>query len=876
MITSTEIRQIFLDFFKSKGHTIVPSAPIVNKNDPGLMFTNAGMNQFKDIFLGNKPIVYSRVADSQKCLRVSGKHNDLEEVGRDNYHHTMFEMLGNWSFGDYFKKEAIAYAWELLTEVYKIDKNRLYATVFGGDEKQGLEVDEEAKEYWKEWVPEDRIILGNAKDNFWEMGDQGPCGPCSEIHIDLRDDEERAKVPGAQLINKDHPLVIEIWNLVFIQYNRKANGTLEHLAHKHVDTGMGFERLCRIIQQKNSNYDSDVFQPLIQYIAKAANIPYGQNEKCDVAMRVVADHVRAVTFAITDGQLPSNTGAGYVIRRILRRAIRFAYSSLNIKRPFLYELMDVLVLQMKGIYPELEKQHSTCKHIIAEEEQAFLRTLATGIQRFNQYAESHKNQSVIDGDFAFELFDTYGFPVDLTSLMAEEINMTIDMEGFNNNLKLQKDRSRKASEQSLSDWVYVNRTEEEAQKINYTFCGYDNNELKVEIVKYRQVDVKGKTFYHLVFPCTPFYAEMGGEVGDTGVITNDKETIRIINTKKENDLSIHITEKLPQDVTAEFTAIVDAERKQAIACNHSATHLLQKALKQVLGDHIEQKGSFVGPDYLRFDFSHYQKMSNDEIHQTEVIVNSFIRSDFKREENRDMDINEARNMGAMALFGEKYGDRVRVIKFGESIELCGGLHVNSTGNIGVFKIVSEGAVAAGIRRIEAYTGQKAFDYLEDHVNIVNEIKTTLKAQDSIKGVNALIEQNNNLKKEIEELKSDKLTAIKNDLQTKMITTEGVNLISGVVDIETGDLKDLAFALKQNKDNTIVVLGSNKNGKAAICIVITDDLVATGKYHAGNTIKVAVKEINGGGGGQAHFATAGGKSPEFIDKAVKKAIAILFG
>ena len=874
-MTSQEIRQTFIDFFVSKGHTAVPSSPIVNKNDPGLLFTNAGMNQFKDIFLGNKPIVHPRATDSQKCLRVSGKHNDLEEVGRDTYHHTMFEMLGNWSFGDYFKKEAIAYAWELLTKVYKIDSERLYVTVFGGDKTENLNMDNEAKEYWLQWVPEDKIILGNKKDNFWEMGDQGPCGPCSEIHIDLREDEqERKRVSGRDLVNHDDPLVIEIWNLVFIQYNRKADGSLELLAHKHIDTGMGFERLCRVIQHVNSNYDTDVFQPLIQYIAKESGIAYGQDEKSDIAMRVVADHVRAITFAISDGQLPSNTGAGYVIRRILRRAVRYSYTFLNIKRPFLYELMDVLVDQMSQIYPEVEKQHSMCKRIIAEEEQAFLKTLETGIQRFNQYIDSHKDQSTIDGDFAFELFDTYGFPIDLTTLMANEIGKKVDMNGFNDNLQQQKNRSKKASEQSLSDWVFVSYSEEEARKINYSFCGYDRCECDVNIVKYRKILMKDKTFYQLVFSCTPFYAEMGGEVGDTGVITNENETIKIINTKKENDLSIHITTELPKHPEAKFIAKVNIERKKAIAANHSATHLLQNALRHVLGNHIEQKGSFVCPDYLRFDFSHYQKMSDEEIRRTEDIVNNYIRDDYRRDEKRDMDIDEAKRLGAMALFGEKYGKKVRVIRFGESMELCGGIHVDATGNIGLFKIVSESAVAAGIRRIEAYTGARAFEYLESQLYIVNEIKSALKVQDCMKGIAALISQNAELKKEVEQYKLEKVNVIKTGLMSNIKEVNGINIISGVVDVETGDLKNMAFDLKQGHTNTAIVLGTKKNNKAAICIVFSDDLVETGKYNAGNVIKVAVKEINGGGGGQAYFATAGGKSPENIDKAVNKAVELI--
>ena len=872
-MNSKEIRQIFCDFFASKEHVIVPSAPMINKNDPGLMFTNAGMNQFKDIFLGNKPIVYSRVADSQKCLRVSGKHNDLEEVGHDTYHHTMFEMLGNWSFGDYFKKEAIDFAWELLTEVYKIDKDRLYVTVFGGDKKDQLEIDEEAKQYWLNHVRSDRILLGNKKDNFWEMGEQGPCGPCSEIHIDLRDDKERAMISGAEFVNKDNPLVIEIWNLVFIQFNRKANGSLEPLAHKHIDTGMGLERLCMVLQNVKSNYDTDVFQPIIKKIANLANTTYGKDDKTDVALRVIADHIRAITFAIADGQLPSNTGAGYVIRRILRRAVRYGYTFLGFKQPFMFELVDVLVAQMGEQFTEITKQQQLCKRVIAEEEQSFLRTLDTGIQKFNAYVNNLKGKKIIDGDFAFELFDTFGFPIDLTSLMAKELDLDVDMEGFNANLQKQKERSRKAAEQSISDWVYIAEGNVEKIERNLRFCGYDETQKQITILKHRQVKSKDKLLYQLVFPETPFYAECGGQVGDTGTLSSDIETIKIINTIKENDLTIHITDTLPQYPNLIFNAVVDVDRRKAISANHSATHLLHYALRQILGTHVEQKGSYVCENYLRFDFSHYQKLSDEEISTAEDIVNKLIRENIAKTEYRDIPIEEAKKMGAMALFGEKYGNKVRMIAFEKSLELCGGTHVESTGDIGVFKIISESAVAAGIRRIEAYTAKGAFDFLREQVHIIQDIKNLLKAQDSIKGVSNLLEANSNLKKEIELLKKDKLAAIKDGLADKIKVINGKNVIAAVVDIETGSLKDLAFELKQGRDNTVIILGSKANGKAAICIVVTDDLVANG-VHAGNIIREAVKEINGGGGGQAHFATAGGKTPDRIQFAVDKAVELL--
>lgn len=866
-MTCFEIRDTFYKFFESKGHVIVPSAPMINKSDPGLMFTNAGMNQFKDIFLGNKPVVYPRVADSQKCLRVSGKHNDLEEVGHDTYHHTMFEMLGNWSFGDYFKKEAIAYAWELLTEVYKIDRERLYVTVFGGDAKENLDPDMEAKGFWLNHLPEDKIIFGNKKDNFWEMGEQGPCGPCSEIHIDLRDDADRLAVPGDTLVNKDNPLVIEIWNLVFMQYNRKADGSLELLTHRHIDTGMGLERLCMVLQNVKSNYDTDVFQPMIRHIAEMAGVKYGEDEKCDIAIRVIADHIRAITFAITDGQLPSNTGAGYVIRRILRRAVRYGYTFLNLKSPFLFELVDVIDEGMGKAYPELPKQKNICKRVVAEEERSFLKTLDTGIQKFNIYMKNHEADKVVDGDFAFELFDTFGFPIDLTALMASEKGKTVDMESFSDNLQKQKERSRKDAKQSVNDWQYTSENHTEEQEQHATFCGYDCTEMEIAILKYREVSAKGKTFYHLVFPATPFYAECGGQVGDTGVLANEIETVEVINTIKENDLTIHVTEKLPQYPNLPFMAKVDVERRNAITANHSATHLLHKALRDVLGTHVEQKGSFVCADYLRFDFSHYQKLTDEEIVKVEKEVNRMIRENIKKIEYRDLPIKDALAKGAMALFGEKYGDKVRMIVFGDSIELCGGTHAESTGNIGLLKIVSEGAVAAGIRRIEAVTAEKAFEYLSGFVATVQTVKNTLKAQDCIKGVENLLEQNNSLKKEIEKLNKEKMGTLKKELLQKIETVNGISVLAQVADIDSALIKDFAFELKQEPDKSFaIILGTNKDNKAALCVVLSDDLVAAG-LHAGNIIREAAKEINGGGGGQAYFATAGGKKPERIKEAV---------
>ncbi|MGI6718734.1 MAG: alanine--tRNA ligase [Bacteroidales bacterium] len=873
MMTSEEIRSKFLEFFKSKNHKIVSSAPIVNKTDPGLMFINAGMNQFKDIFLGNKPIQHSRVANSQKCLRVSGKHNDLEEVGLDTYHHTMFEMLGNWSFGDYFKEEAIDLAWELLTEVYKIDKDRLYVTVFGGDKVDNLEVDEEAKNLWKKYVPESRIILGNKKDNFWEMGDQGPCGPCSEIHIDLRDDDDRKKIDGAKLVNKDDPSVIEIWNLVFIQYNRKANGELVPLDKKHIDTGMGLERLCMILQNVKSNYDTDIFQSIIKKISAISGFTYGKDEQTNIAMRVIADHLRAIVFAISDGQLPSNTGAGYVIRRILRRTVRYGYTFLNLKEPFIYSLVDTLVEKMGKAYPEIEKQSYLCKNIILEEENSFLKTLSTGIQRFNSYIKEYQDKKIIEGEFVFELFDTFGFPVDLTKLMASELGKSIDEEGFDKKLEEQKQRSRKAAEQSVSDWIEVDTDTSCGCNGETEFCGYDHLDDKIKILRYREVQLKNKTLYQLVFSRTPFYAESGGQVGDIGYIESETEKINIINTIKENDLIVHISEKLPENINAQFVAHVGIERRKAITANHTATHLLHYALRETLGDHVEQKGSFVGPEYLRFDFSHYQKVTDEELLKVEKLVNKLIREDVAREEERNVPIEEAVSKGAMALFGEKYGDVVRTIRFGNSIELCGGTHVDATGNIGVFKILSESVIAAGVRRIEAVTGENALSYISEQCRQIQEIKQMLKAKDSVKGVCQLVDQNKALKKEIEDLNKEKANIIKKNLVNRVENINGVDIIHDIVDIDPKQLKDLSFELKQGKSNLAVILGNTHENKASICIVLTDDLVEKGK-HAGKVIKEAVKEINGGGGGQAVFATAGGKDIDKIGNAVEKAKDLL--
>ena len=859
-MTSNEIRKAFLDFFESKDHHVVPSAPMVIKNDPTLMFTNAGMNQFKDIFLGNQQRQWPRATDSQKCLRVSGKHNDLEEVGHDTYHHTMFEMLGNWSFGDYFKKEAIAYGWEFLTEVMKIDKDWLYVTVFGCDEKEGLEMDMEAYNFWKEHISEDRILKGSKKDNFWEMGDQGPCGPCSEIHVDIRPAEEKAKVPGKELVNKDNPQVIEIWNLVFMQYNRKADGSLEPLKAKHIDTGMGFERLCMVMQGKRSNYDTDVFQPLIQELARKAGKEYGKNEQDDIAMRVCADHLRAVSFSIADGQLPSNVKAGYVIRRILRRAVRYGYTFLGFTEPFMNTLVPTLVGQMGHQFPELQKQQELIQRIILEEEQAFLRTLAGGIKRFEEYA-SKCSGKVVDGAFAFELFDTYGFPIDLTQLMASEKGLTVDMEGFNRGLAEQKERSRGAAKVESDDWVELLPGVEEE------FVGYDTLEADMRIARYRKVKAKDREFYQLVFDRTPFYGESGGQTGDTGELKVESGKWKVVNTKKENGLIVHIVDELPEDLTATFHAEVDARRRMAIGCNHSATHLMHYALRQVLGEHVEQKGSSVDAERLRFDFSHFAKMSQEEIRDVEHRVNEMIRQCLPLEEHRAMPIAEAQKLGAMALFGEKYGDKVRVVKYGPSIEFCGGTHVQNTGMIGSFRIVSEGAVAAGMRRIEAITAQAATDYADRQQEQLAALTDMFKGtKDLAASIAKLQEENASLKAAVEQMQREKAAGMARAIADKL---QACPTLVERMDSDVNAMKDAIMALRAEQPDMAVVLGSVTAGKPALLIVLGENRVAAG-LNAGQMVRTLGKEIQGGGGGQPHFATAGGKNPDGLDKALSVA------
>ncbi len=865
-MNSYEIRKSFLDFFKSKQHLIVPSSPIVVKNDPTLMFTNAGMNQFKDIFLGNRPPQAKRVSDTQKCLRVSGKHNDLEEVGHDTYHHTMFEMLGNWSFGDYFKEEAIAFAWEYLTEVVKIDKSRLYVTVFGGDEKDGQGPDMEAYEFWKKHIDESRIIYGSKKDNFWEMGDTGPCGPCSEIHIDLRDEAQRAIVSGKELVNKDNPEVIEIWNLVFIQFNRQANGQLVELPAKHVDTGMGFERLCMVLQGKKSNYDTDVFQPLIQQLAKMSGIAYGSNEKSDIAMRVIADHLRAVSFAIADGQLPSNNGAGYVIRRVLRRAVRYGFTFLKFDMPFIYKLLPTLVGQMKENFPEIESQQGIVEKVIYEEENSFLRTLAQGIKRFENYTATNADKKTIDGDFAFELFDTFGFPIDLTQLMASEKGLDVDMDGFKRNLDEQKNRSRKAAEKANGDWVVITPSNEPT-----TFVGYDQTSAECHILRFREVTAKKKTHFEIVLDQTPFYAEMGGQVGDTGTLTSENESIKITNTIKENDLIIHITEQLPQYPEAAFTANIDTARRQQIANNHSATHLMHAALRQVLGTHVEQKGSLVDDSRLRFDFSHFAKMSNEEIKAVEDLVNNKIRENIKNTTYADIPIDEAKAMGATALFGEKYGDKVRVVCFDKdfSMELCGGTHTSATGNIGLFKIVSEGAIAAGIRRIEAVTGAEAENYVNSYIDQINKIREVVKSSaDVVKSVENLSEQNQSLKKEVERLVNAQARNTAEKLLGNAIAQGEYAFIETTLDCTGDQLRNIATNLKQLNENTIAIMGSICEGKPALCLLLPEKYADEKALDATKIVREAAKEIQGGGGGQKTLCVAGGRNAEGLQKAME--------
>ncbi|NDV47756.1 alanine--tRNA ligase [Paludibacter sp. 221] len=866
-MTSQEIRQSFLDFFESKGHKIVPSAPMVIKDDPTLMFTNAGMNQFKNIILGNDPIVYSRVADSQKCLRVSGKHNDLEEVGHDTYHHTMFEMLGNWSFGDYFKKEAIAWAWEYLVDVLKIDKERLYVTVFEGSPAEGLSRDDEAAEIWSQFLPSSRIINGNKKDNFWEMGDTGPCGPCSEIHIDLRDDDERAKVDALSLINNDHPQVIEIWNNVFMQFNRKADGSLEDLPAKVIDTGMGFERLCMALQGKKSNYDTDVFQPVIQEIARLTGYKYGENAKVDIAMRVIADHIRTIAFSITDGQLPSNAKAGYVIRRILRRAVRYGYTFLEQRSAFMYKLIPTLISVMGGAYPELISQQQLIEKVTKEEEDSFLRTLETGIRLLDKVMDDARKdgKTEISGKEAFTLYDTFGFPLDLTELILRENNFTVNVDEFNSEMQKQKERARNAAAIETGDWVVVREGESR-------FVGYDVTEAETEILRYRKVKQKNKEFYQIVLSVTPFYAEMGGQVGDSGTLTSENGRIEIIDTKKENNLSVHITEKLPEDVTETFTAVINLENRMATSCNHSATHLLHEALREILGEHVEQKGSYVSPDSLRFDFSHFQKMTKEEIREAEHLVNRRIRENFPLHDMRELPIAEAQGMGAMALFGEKYGEKVRVVRFGSSVELCGGTHVNSTGQIGMLRIVSENSIAAGVRRIEAITASKLeemFDMQQDMMASVRELFNNTPSL--VTAVQKTIEENADLKKQLEDFMREKIVSLRDKVLSNVEEINGIKVIHLNLEAAPDMIKTLAFQIRNVvSENLFFVAGSVNDGKPSLTVLLSDDLVAKG-LNAVNIAREAAKEIQGGGGGQPFFAAAGGKNPSGIEKAIAKAL-----
>ena len=865
MLTAKEIRESFKAFFASKEHQIVPSAPMVVKGDPTLMFTNAGMNQFKDIILGNVPRKYPRVADSQKCLRVSGKHNDLEEVGHDTYHHTMFEMLGNWSFGDYFKKEAISWAWEYLVEVLKLDPSRLYATVFEGSPAEGLSRDDEAAGYWEQFLPLDHILNGNKHDNFWEMGDTGPCGPCSEIHIDLRSDEERAAVSGAEMVNKDHPQVIEIWNLVFMQYNRKADGSLEPLPHHVIDTGMGFERLCMAMQGKTSNYDTDVFQPIIKVIASMAGTEYGKDKQQDVAMRVIADHIRTIAFAITDGQLPSNAKAGYVIRRILRRAVRYGYTFLNRKEAFLYKLLPVLIETMGDAYPELEAQKTLIEKVIKEEEDAFLRTLETGIRLLDKKMEETKaaGKTTISGVDAFTLYDTYGFPLDLTELILRENGMDANIEEFNTEMQKQKERARNAAAVETGDWITLKEGEVE-------FVGYDFFECDAEILRYRQVKQKNKVLYQIVLDKTPFYAEMGGQVGDTGWLINGDEKVVVLDTKRENNLPIHIVEKLPADVTAVFTAKINEKKRIQCECNHSATHLLHEALREVLGTHVEQKGSYVSPAALRFDFSHFQKVTDEEIRKVEKLVGEKIRANYALEEHRNMPIAKAQEMGAMALFGEKYGEEVRVVKYGTSIELCGGTHIPATGMIGSLRIVSESSVAAGVRRIEAVTAEAAENYTFMLQDSIRELRAMFNNVPNLaQTIRKSIEENAELKKQVAEYIKEKVQQLKKELIEKAEERNGVKVIVFKGEISVDAIKDVAFQIKgeAQKDGKVFFVGGIKDGnKCALMVAMSEPLVADG-LNAGKLVKDAAKFIQGGGGGQPHFATAGGKNPDGISDAV---------
>ena len=868
-MTAKEIRDSFKSFFESKGHQIVPSAPMVIKDDPTLMFTNAGMNQFKDIILGNAPAKYKRVADSQKCLRVSGKHNDLEEVGHDTYHHTMFEMLGNWSFGDYFKEEAIAWAWEYLVEVLKLNPENLYATVFEGSAEDGLDRDNEAAGYWEKYLPKDHIINGNKKDNFWEMGDTGPCGPCSEIHIDLRPAEERAKISGRDLVNHDHPQVIEIWNLVFMQFNRKADGSLEGLPAKVIDTVMGFKRLCMAMQGKTSNYDTDVFQPMIKAIAAMAGTEYGKDNQQDVAMRVIADHIRTIAFSITDGQLPSNAKAGYVIRRILRRAVRYGYTFLGQKQAFMHKLLPVLIDNMGEAYPELKAQQALIEKVIKEEEDSFLRTLETGIRLLEKTMNEAKaaGKKEISGVDGFTLYDTFGFPLDLTELILRENGMTVNEEEFKAEMQKQKERARNAAAVETGDWITLNEGET-------NFVGYDYTEYETTILRYRQVKQKNQTLYQIVLSDTPFYAESGGQVGDTGVICSEFETIEIIDTKKENNLPIHIAKKLPEHPEAPMMACVDTDKRAACAANHSCTHLLDEALREVLGTHVEQKGSLVSPDSLRFDFSHFQKVTDEEIRQVEHLVNAKIRENIALQEYRNLPIEKAKELGAIALFGEKYGDEVRVIQFGNSIEFCGGTHVSSTGKIGMVRIISESSVAAGVRRIEAITGERVEMMIDKFQDTMADLKALFNNVPDLKSaIRKAIEENAGLKKQVEEFMKEKTASLKNELIANAKEMGGVKVIKTVAPISADVAKDIAFQLKgEVSGSLLVVIGSVDGGKPMLTVMLSEDLVKNG-LKAGNLVKEAAKLIQGGGGGAPHFATAGGKNPEGLLSAVDKVIEL---
>ena len=870
MMTANEIRESFKKFFESKGHAIVPSAPMVIKDDPTLMFTNAGMNQWKDVILGTVDPEPRRRADSQKCLRVSGKHNDLEEVGHDTYHHTMFEMLGNWSFGDYFKQGAIDMAWEYLVDVLKLNPADLYVTVFEGSKDEGLDRDDEAASFWKKHVPEDHIINGNKHDNFWEMGDTGPCGPCSEIHLDSRSAEEKQKVAGRELVNKDDPQVIEIWNLVFMQYNRKADGSLEKLSMNVIDTGMGFERLVRALQGKQSNYDTDVFQPYIHEIERLTGLKYGAKEDVDVAMRVVADHLRAVAFSIADGQLPGNAKAGYVIRRILRRAVRYAYTFLNQRDAFVFQLVPMLVHEMGEAYPELPAQQQLISRVIKEEEDSFLRTLDKGISMLNEAMDELKQQGKkqLDGTKAFRLFDTYGFPLDLTELICRENGYTVDENQFNEEMKKQKERARNAAQVENSDWVVLREGEQQ-------FVGYDYTEYECHILRYRKVTQKKNTFFELVFDYTPFYGEMGGQVGDSGVIVNEAETIDIVDTKRENGQSIHIVKALPKQPEADFMACVDTDKREASAANHTATHLLDYALKQVLGDHVEQKGSLVSSDVLRFDFSHFQKTTDEEIRQVERLVNDLIRQNIPLDEHRDTPMEEAKKMGAIALFGEKYGDRVRVVRFGPSCELCGGIHAKSTGNIGFFKIISESSVAAGVRRIEARTGRECEELLYLLEDQLKGIKALFNNAKDLEGmIKKYIEEHDTMKKEIEQFHAQAVERMKSQLVEKAREINGVKVVATVLPIEAGAAKDLVFKIRQAiPERLLCVVGSHYQDKPMLSVMLSDDMVKDHSLNAGQMVREAAKLIQGGGGGQPHFATAGGKNVDGLNAAVDKVVEL---